>query len=236
MNAKSGNLELNTPIGAQVTMSVAGAGSRAYAYIIDWHLRILLVLVWMILWRLPNWSLGFTNLGDDEPINVLWLIIPVSLLYLLYHPVVELLMHGSSPGKRYVGLRCVDAQGNAPTNGAILLRNIMRVVDSLPALYTVGMVSIIFSQSQQRLGDMVADTRVVMASEASEAALERLDRIERSNLAPDEAEFVAELLERWKTLSVSKRQAFAGSVLDRQSIEPASDQRGLKKQLEALLG
>ncbi len=232
MDAK---LRLNTAIGTEVMLPLAGAGSRAYAYIIDWHFRVGLVLLWLTVWLSFSWPVDFSTLADDDN-NLLWLIIPSSVLYLLYHPILELLMQGDTPGKRWIGLNCVDAQGNAPSNGAILLRNVMRIVDSLPVLYTVGITSIIFSKNQQRLGDMVADTRVVVAMEDSQKALAKLDRIEHATVGPQEAELVIEILDRWKTLTKTKRRELAESLLGRLSITVETNDRALKRQLEVLLG
>jgi len=227
-------LTLDTATGTELELPLAGAGSRAFAYIIDWHIRAALVFAWVVLWMAPDWSFDFSSI-DESQASYLWLIIPPSLLYLLYHPLLELLMQGDSPGKRMVGVRCVDLQGDAPTSGAILLRNIMRFVDSLPALYTVGTIAIIVSHRHQRLGDMVAGTLMVVAGQKSEQTLARLERIGNAPLEPQEAELVVDLLDRWKTLSVAKRRSFAESVLGRRSIAAAGNQRQLKKQLEALL-
>ena len=41
------------------------------------------------------------------------------------------------------------------------IRNIMRIVDFLPVFYAVGVVSIVSTGSDQRLGDLTAGTMVV---------------------------------------------------------------------------
>jgi hypothetical protein len=41
------------------------------------------------------------------------------------------------------------------------IRNLLRIVDSFPALYGVGLISMLFSKQSKRLGDMVAGTVVV---------------------------------------------------------------------------
>jgi uncharacterized RDD family membrane protein YckC len=43
------------------------------------------------------------------------------------------------------------------------LRNVLRIVDFLPVLYLVGLVTVAVSQRNQRLGDLAAGTLVVRA-------------------------------------------------------------------------
>lgn len=227
-------LQLQTGTGVDLSLPLAGAGSRAYAYLIDWHIRVGVVLVWVLCWLLFSWPFEVDGLLDDRN-TVLWLIIAPSTFYLLYHPVLELLLRGDSPGKRWVGLHCVDAAGNPPGSGAILLRNVLRIVDSLPAFYTVGLIAVIVNNERQRLGDMVAGTRVVLAATDSARALEHLSRIDGADLAPPEAELVAELLTRWRTLNKARRQQLATTLLQRVGIEPEQRDAHLRRQLEGLL-
>jgi hypothetical protein len=35
--------------GVDLTLRIAGPGNRSYAFIIDWHLRLLLALAWLLL-------------------------------------------------------------------------------------------------------------------------------------------------------------------------------------------
>ena len=44
---------------------------------------------------------------------------------------------------------------------ASLIRNVLRVVDALPAFYIVGLVVILVSDEGQRVGDIAASTAVV---------------------------------------------------------------------------
>ncbi|MFK7915528.1 MAG: RDD family protein [Pseudomonadales bacterium] len=228
-------LDLNSATGVDLKLPLAGAGSRAYAYLIDWHIRVAGVLLWLLGWLAVSFPFDLDRTLDDRN-SMLWLVTVPSLFYLLYHPVVELIMRGDSPGKRWAGVRCVAAAGGAPGSGAILLRNILRIVDALPAFYTVGMLSIILNDERQRLGDMVAGTRVVIASDDGAVALQRLTQIEGAKVAPQEAELVAELLDRWHSLSDERRRSLATAVLERSGQVAAARDAGLRSQLTELLG
>lgn len=235
MTAAAESLQLHTATGLPVEMPLVGAGSRAYAFLIDWHIRVgataLLALA----------RQAVTGLYDPTVRSWLaWvdagLVLASIGAYVFYHPVVELILRGDSPGKRAAGLRCVDGHGEAPSAGAVLLRNVMRLVDGLPLLYITGFVSVNLSRQRQRLGDMVAGTYVVRApAVASEKLLAELDRVSGAGLDPAAAEFTALLLERWPALSAQKRREFASSVLRRAGVTPDANDRVLRRQLQALL-
>lgn len=73
---------------------------------------------------------------------------------------------GRTPGKQMVGLRVVRTDGTPAGPGPILVRTLLRLVDSLPALYLVGFVVMLATGRQQRLGDLAAQTHVVADSES----------------------------------------------------------------------
>jgi uncharacterized RDD family membrane protein YckC len=82
-------------------------------------------------------------------------------LVLAYYFVFEATI-GATLGKRWLGLRVVRSDGGEPGVGAIALRTVLRVVDSLPILYLVGLVTMLVTgKRRQRLGDLAAKTTVV---------------------------------------------------------------------------
>ena len=136
--------------------TVAGPGSRSYAFLIDWHIRLLAALAWILaalLVRRPDWN---------PRSAAFWIVVgPALAIYLLYHPVIELAMRGQTPGKRYAGVQVVGRDGRPPGIRAILIRNALRLVDSLPFGYAVGLVTSVITTDRVRLGDLLAGTRLV---------------------------------------------------------------------------
>jgi uncharacterized RDD family membrane protein YckC len=55
----------------------------------------------------------------------------------------------------------VKADGSVFDWSGALIRNVLRLVDGLPFLYLVGIITIAASKKKQRLGDMAAGTLVV---------------------------------------------------------------------------
>lgn len=77
-----------------------------------------------------------------------------------YGIVLEWRWRGQTLGKRILGLRVVDARGLRLHLPQIVLRNLLRLVDSLPLLYLVGGIACFLSRNGQRLGDLAANTIV----------------------------------------------------------------------------
>jgi uncharacterized RDD family membrane protein YckC len=92
--------------------------------------------------------------------ELLWL----SLAAYVLHTLAAELICGQSIGKMVFGLRVVDLKGNAPSAGAIVLRNLLRVAD-----VTLGLPLLIvfLTPLRQRVGDLVAGT-VVISREGEE--------------------------------------------------------------------
>lgn len=93
----------------------------------------------------------------------------VGLVALVYYLGSELLT-GTSFGKRLVGLRVVGADCRPAGGTAILTRTVFRVVDGLPVMYLLGLVVAVATPDDQRVGDVVAKTRVVADADAVDPA------------------------------------------------------------------
>ena len=68
---------------------------------------------------------------------------------------------GTTPGKRITGRTVVKVDGSRYEWGAVSLRNVLRIVDGLPVLCLVGIISVSVTERNQRLGDLAAKTVVV---------------------------------------------------------------------------
>lgn len=198
-------LHLTTADGMDISLEVAGVGSRSYAFVIDWHIRMLFVLAWLATALLGYDALGLGSyrewLDFDSSQVVYLVILPPALVYFLYHPVLEILMQGRTPGKRLAGVRVVTTDGRTPGVGALLARNLLRLVDSLPSFYLVGLVVAMMTSRHVRIGDLAAGTMLVHESKVSSESLQTATRLALSqSLAPADQELLLDLLERWGSL------------------------------------
>jgi uncharacterized RDD family membrane protein YckC len=202
--------------GVDVELQIAGPGSRSYAFVIDWHIRSTLALAWFLGGTIV--ALGsIAALGEEEPGAgfVLWVVLPSLAIYFLYHPVLEIAMHGRTPGKRIAGVRLVTRSGDIPGAGALLLRNIFRILDSLPFAYLVGLMMVVFTEHHVRAGDLAAGTLLVMDHDSSASSFAGLGSAGKGGLSPQAADLVQELLDRWHVLDDEKRTGIARSLLAR---------------------
>jgi uncharacterized RDD family membrane protein YckC len=72
---------------------------------------------------------------------------------------------GQTIGKRQYGVRVVTLDGSRPGPRAIAYRTLARLLDTLPAYYASGLITMIGTgrRRRQRIGDMIARTTVVAA-------------------------------------------------------------------------
>ena len=73
--------------------------------------------------------------------------------------------YGQTIGKMALDIVVVTEDGDPIDYGPAAIRTLLRIVDALPAFYLVGIVAVLVTDRKQRLGDLVADTVVVRASE-----------------------------------------------------------------------
>ena len=77
----------------------------------------------------------------------------------------EVLAQGMTPGKRWMGLQTVGANGLPVGWRQSILRNVLLSADFLPLCFGTGLVCMALDPRFRRLGDMVADTLVVYRDE-----------------------------------------------------------------------
>lgn len=68
---------------------------------------------------------------------------------------------GQTIGKRLVRLRVIDAEGLHLQFNQVVIRNLLRLIDILPAFYLVGGAVCLLTRKSQRLGDIAAGTVVI---------------------------------------------------------------------------
>jgi len=209
-------LTVDSVTGIDVSLPLAGPGARSFAFIIDWQIRLILGLAWYTLGTLL-WN-GDFSLRPPQPAAPAWIgtvVMPSLAIYFLYHPIVEVAMHGRTPGKRRVGIRIVTRSGASPGVAALLVRNVFRLIDSLPLCYGVGLTVMVVTHESLRCGDMAAGTLLVYQREATETGLLRNAAQRLGRLDTVGAEIAADLLERWPGLVPEARIRLARQLLVR---------------------
>jgi uncharacterized RDD family membrane protein YckC len=214
-------LQLTSTDATAVNLPIAGTGSRSYAFLIDWHIRVILALAWLVgMAALLGMTQGggfWDGLFDSAGSFLFYVVVlPPALLYFLYHPILEVALKGRTPGKRAAGIRIVTLEGQTPDMSALLIRNIFRLIDSLPVFYVVGLTFVLLSPRQVRIGDMAAGTLLAHEKKSASNAFERFATPADGRLDLAATEVVQDLLGRWKTLAPDKRSQIAAKLISSQ--------------------
>jgi uncharacterized RDD family membrane protein YckC len=217
----AGDIEFETPENVRISYRPAGPGTRFVAWIMDTILMGLVAVVVFIGVLISGASadiLGRDRYGRSSHamwyfLGIFWL--AYSLGSFLYFGCCELLMRGQTIGKRSVHIRVVKADGFSLDPLAIFIRTIFRVIDHMPILFIVP----VMTAKGQRFGDLVAGT-VVVVDEPHEignlrdqmAALRIADSRYHFDAAAlkrarvQDVQAVEKVLERWSKLSDADQQ------------------------------
>jgi uncharacterized RDD family membrane protein YckC len=161
-----------------VGLAPAPALRRAIAGLLD-HIIIFMIYIPLIPYLAPTlYGLAQASGGQPLPREALLRVPPQELwavlgaaaaLVIVYFTVLEA-VSGETIGKRLLGLRVVSESGARAPLRAVFLRNLLRLVDAIPApTYIVGLLVIVWTRKSQRIGDLVGRTMVVMKT-AGQAA------------------------------------------------------------------
>ncbi len=135
---------------------MAGIGSRFLALAYDTLLQILIGIGLLVILVLV--SVAMPSSSKTGIWFVAFIVLIYFVLYFGYFALFEIIWNGQTPGKRKEGLRVIKDSGRPMTPSESVGRNLMRIVDQLPAFYAVGIVSVLLSGQNKRLGDFVAGT------------------------------------------------------------------------------
>lgn len=147
-------ISIATPEGITLDMPLAGIGSRFVAELADQLLQWAVILAMILV------AAAFSDTASGG-LLLAFALLGVFLVQFGYPVLFEVLGSGRTPGKRWTGLRVVKATGGPVDFGSSVVRNLLRLVDMLPFAYLVGMIAVLASRRNQRLGDMAAGTIVV---------------------------------------------------------------------------
>lgn len=237
---------LVSPEGVRLELAVAGPAPRMFAYAIDLIvIGLLLFLLMMLLFSglslenilgklfhsaareaMRNSSSGRPNpqqFGALDGIFVALFVILQSAVETGYFIFWEMVTNGRSPGKRAIGLRVVRRNGYPIDFRGSVIRNVMRIVDILPAYYAVGLISILLSPSGERLGDHAAGTIVIRLDRppgapeiegAADAPVLSLTREQLGRIGPRELQLIRATLRRESSLDPERRTALLAEVAE----------------------
>jgi uncharacterized RDD family membrane protein YckC len=232
-------LSIDTPEQVTLDFPLAGVGSFL-ALAVDTLLQIATAMV-VILGALALWrTLDFAG-ASAGPWTAALVVLVLFFVYYGYFAAFEAAWRGQTPGKRLIGLRVISTSGRPIHVDEALIRNLLRIVDQLPAIYGVGILSVLVTTRNQRLGDLAAGTVVVHEYAVEEQAASDETRSSARpfglRLADEEAMLIEAFLKRRRELDVFVRERRASEIASHMRRRLAIDVSGISDEalLEALI-
>jgi uncharacterized RDD family membrane protein YckC len=213
LSSRTNTLIIKTPEGIEFSLLLAGPITRFLAWAIDMATIMAIISILNVVFGI----LGILSRDLAMAANIIGFFI-VSIGYGI---LTEWYWQGQTLGKRLLHLRVMDEQGLRLQFSQIVIRNLLRFIDSLPALYLVGGLACLFNKRAQRLGDFAANTVVVWSPRIAEPDLNQLleskynsfreyPHLEarlRQNVTPFEAQIAVESIVRRNELDSQARIA-----------------------------
>ena len=212
--------DLETPEGAIVHLRPAGLAIRAAAFIVDEFIKFTIMIG-------TNMVILLVLRG---PLGLLIVFLCFFVVQWFYGVLFEVFNDGRTPGKAMTNLRVVNSDGTPIRLPASLIRNIVRLVDTL--LFCVpAAVSMAMSRGFRRIGDLVADTIVIYTEkhQGSKRAESVTSKAIPINLTAEEQILLIEFQDRMKSLSQARAIELA------EILEPVHRSHG-KQAVEVTLG
>ncbi len=148
------NLEINTAQNVNLDYQIVSVGERILAFLID--LFLFFVYFYLVELATEAMNMAFSDHWTVFGLQQL-LLLPV-MFYSLY---MHVLFNGRTVGKMVMKTRVVKADGNPAMWSDYMVLWLLRLVDIWIFLGSIGLLSIIFSERKQRVGDHAAGTVVI---------------------------------------------------------------------------
>lgn len=234
-------VEISTPEHVAFQFRLGGLGSRFIALVVDMLVQLVMIVVVSTalfvvgagLSALANAIGGSKTTIGETIISVVFALAMISFFLIQwgYFVFFEVRRGGQTPGKRLMHLRVVRDEGQPVRFFDSVIRNILRIVDMLPATYMIGTISILANKKNKRIGDIAAGTIVVR--EALSPAPARV--AESRAIDSEKAALIAEYLGRREAMSAEGRLQTARTLAALAGVEADGDEEATTARLRELV-
>ncbi|GLB51630.1 hypothetical protein NBRC110019_06690 [Neptunitalea chrysea] len=147
-------LAISTAQNVNIDFKIVGLGERSIAFFIDFVILFTYMLI-------VDELMDVSELFDSDWLTYkgfMGLFLLPAMFYSLY---CNILFEGKTIGKMIMKLRVVRIDGTPCHWNHLLVRWVMRLLDIWMFTFSVGVLSILFSEKKQRVGDAAAGTVVI---------------------------------------------------------------------------
>lgn len=167
------NLQINTTQNVNLDYKIVGIGERIIAFLIDGFILYL----YAILVQLLGDAIGYVF---DDSWTQRGLVGLIFLPAMFYSLLMHSLFNGRTVGKMLMRIRVVRMDGTPVHWSHLLVRWMLRLVDIWLFFGSVGILSILFTDKKQRLGDAAAGTVVISTKNNIKVSHTILEEVEET--------------------------------------------------------
>ncbi|MGW9685876.1 RDD family protein [Flagellimonas sp. 2504JD1-5] len=165
-----GNLQINTTQNVNLDYKIVGIGERIVAFLIDGFI----LWIYAFLVNIVGDAIGYIYEDSWTQRGLVALIFLPAMFYsLLMHSI----FNGRTVGKMLLKMRVVRLDGTPVHWSNYLVRWMLRLVDIWIFLGSIGILSILFTEKRQRVGDAAAGTVVISTKNKTKVSHTILEEI-----------------------------------------------------------
>lgn len=217
-------LTIETPEQTALEFPLAGIGSRFLALAADTLIQAAVIWILVMIFAVSAISISFVS-----RVAGIWtfaiLIFLIFSLQFGYFAIFEAIWNGQTPGKRWTHLRVIKDSGRPISSYDAILRNLLRIVDAMPTMYATGLITMLISKENKRVGDYAAGTVVIHEKPLQGVNSIWQQSVTTPTVAPaagtmpqltvEELQLVETFLDRRGSLDAHVRSAMARQIADR---------------------
>lgn len=151
-------LTITTTQNVSINFTAASVGERMLGLILDLLVMIAYSIVAAFIIDASGLDSYILSL-DFWSQTAIYIIVYLPIIF--YTIVQESIFEGQTIGKRIMKTKVIKIDGYQAGFGDYLVRWLFRLIEIMPPLGIIGLLSVIFSERNQRIGDMAAGTAII---------------------------------------------------------------------------
>ena len=165
------NLQINTTQNVNLNYTIVSIGERIIAFFID----AFILYVYSLLVNIIGDAIGYIY---DDGWTQRGLMALIFLPAMFYSLLMHIIFNGRTVGKMLLKMRVVKVDGSPVHWSNYLVRWMLRLVDIWLFVGSIGILTILFSEKRQRLGDAAAGTVVISTKNKTTVSHTILEEVE----------------------------------------------------------